>query len=69
MTVWNIERGKSKMAKIKNKLRQPLIVNIDDKTSVHFLSKEVKEVKDEVLNDGEFKNHIEQGNLVVIQLG
>lgn len=57
------------MAKVKNKLRQPLVVNTGGEESVHFLSREVKEVDDEILATVEFKNHVEQGNLVVIRLG
>ena len=56
------------MAKIKNKLRQPLVLNAKEE-AVHFLAKETKEVSDELLQEVEFKSHIDKGNLVVIQLG
>ena len=56
------------MATVKNKLRQPLVVNTS-KGAIHFLSKEVKEVEDEFLNEGELKSHIENGNLIVTRLG
>ena len=56
------------MAKLKNKLRQPLVVNTPE-GAVHFLAKETKDVNDEFLADGEFKSHINNGNIVVIRLG
>ena len=56
------------MAKVKNKLRQPLTVNTEE-GAIHFLSKEVKDVKDEFLTQGEIKNHVEKGNLIVTRIG
>lgn len=59
------------MATIKNRLRQPLVINVEgkDAPAIHFLSKETKEVPEELLTQDEFKNHIESGNLVVTRLG
>lgn len=57
------------MAKVKNKLRQPLTVNLEKGKSIHFLAKEVKEIDDEQLTVGELKSHIEQGNLIVTRIG
>lgn len=57
------------MAKVKNKLRQPLTINLGKDESIHFLAKEVKDVSDEQLAVGELKSHIEKGNLIVIRIG
>lgn len=57
------------MAKVKNKLRQPLAITTPDGEVIHFLARETKEVKDSDLSDGQLKNHVENGNLVVIRLG
>ena len=42
------------MAQVKNKLRQPLVINTE-KGAIHFLSKETKTVEDELLSEGELK--------------
>lgn len=57
------------MAKVKNVLRQPLVVNVGGNEAVHFLSKQVKDVQDEYLASEEFQNHISKGNIVVIRIG
>lgn len=57
------------MAKVKNVLRQPLVVNVSEKESIHFLAKKSLEVNDEFLATAEFQNHINKGNLVVIRIG
>lgn len=57
------------MAKVKNKLRQPLAINTGNGESIHFLSREVKDVDDKLLSTTEISNHIQQGNLVVVRMG
>ena len=56
------------MAKVKNKLRQPLVVNTEN-GAIHFLARETKEVKDELLSAGELKSHVDKGNLIVVRIG
>ena len=56
------------MAKVKNKLRQPLVLDTAQ-GAIHFLSKETKQLDDSILNEAEVKNHVEKGNLIIIRLG
>lgn len=61
-------KGIIKMAKVKNKLRQPLVLDTAQ-GAIHFLSKETKQLDDSILNEAEVKNHVEKGNLIIIRLG
>lgn len=56
------------MAVVKNILRQPLVIDTKD-GAIHFLAKEVKEIAEETLNEQEFKNHFDSGNLLLVKLG
>ena len=57
------------MAKVKNKLRQPLTISTPDGEVIHFLAKETKEVKEEYLAEGQLKNHVDLGNVIIISMG
>lgn len=57
------------MITIKNKLRQPLVINVAEEGAIHFLAKETKTNISEVqFNSPEMKNHIEKGNLIVLRM-
>jgi hypothetical protein len=53
---------------LKNKLRQPLVVNVKEGDAIHFLSKEQKKVTEEQFNSPELKRHVEMENLVVLRM-
>jgi hypothetical protein len=56
------------MILVKNKLRQPLVVNVEEGKAVHFLSKEQKEVSVEQFNSPEMKRHVDLENIVVLRM-
>lgn len=56
------------MITIMNKLRQPLIVNVSEGKSIHFLARETKEIEYDDFNSLEVKRHIELGNLLVLKM-
>lgn len=56
------------MVIVKNKLRQPLVINLSTDESVHFLAKEEKELTDEQFNSPELKRHVDLENLVILRM-
>lgn len=56
------------MVTLMNKLRQPLVLNVADGKSIHFLARETKEVSYEDFNSLEVKRHIELGNILVLKM-
>lgn len=56
------------MVKLFNKLRQPLVVNIVGGEDVHFLSREKKEVSEEVFNSKEIQKYVKDKSLVVLSV-
>lgn len=56
------------MIQVKNKLNQPLAVNIPNEDGIIFLAKEHKEISAEQFKAPEIKNHIELGNIVVLRI-
>jgi hypothetical protein len=56
------------MVLVKNKLNQPLVINIPDSTELIFLAKQQKEVSHTEFQAPEMKNHVELGNIVVLRI-
>lgn len=54
---------------VKNKLRQPLVINVPNGESVHFLAKEQKEITEEQFASPELKRHVDLENIVVLRMG
>lgn len=56
------------MFTIKNVLRQPLVINVPDEPTIYLLDKEVREeITETQLDAPEMKNHIELGNIIILQ--
>lgn len=53
---------------IKNKLNQPLVINVPNEDAMIFLAKEQKEVSNDQFKAPEMKNHVDLGNLVVLRI-
>jgi hypothetical protein len=53
---------------VKNKLRQPLVINVPNEDAVHFLAKEQKVLTDTQFNSPELKRHIDLENIVVLRM-
>lgn len=56
------------MIEILNKLRQPLVVNLNDDTSIHLLAKAKVEITAEQFKSAEIKMHVAQGNIIVLRM-
>lgn len=56
------------MVEILNRLRQPLVINLNDKTSIHLLSKGRKQITSEQFKSKEIKSHLEKGNIIVLKM-
>lgn len=56
------------MVEILNRLRQPLILNLNDGTSKHILAREKAEITSEQFKSKEVKAHLEKGNIVVLKM-
>lgn len=56
------------MVLVKNKLNQPLVINIPESTAVIFLAKEQREISHTDFQAPEMKNHVEYGNIVVLRI-
>jgi hypothetical protein len=53
---------------VKNKLRQPLVINVPNEDAIHFLAKEQKELTDEQFSAPELKRHVDLENIVVLRM-
>lgn len=56
------------MVTIRNRRNRPVIVNLDNKSSVHFGPGEVKDIADDDFKSTEFKEKIDAQDLVVLVL-
>ena len=56
------------MIEILNRLRQPLVLNLNDGTSKHILAREKSEITSEQFKSKEVKAHLEKGNIVVLKM-
>lgn len=56
------------MVSVKNKLNQPLVINIPDGDAIIFLAKETKDLDSEQFKAPEMKNHIDLGHIVVLRI-
>ena len=56
------------MIEILNRLRQPLVLNLNDGTSIHLLAKDKVEITSEQFKSKEVKAHLEKGNIIVLKM-
>lgn len=56
------------MITVKNRLNQPLIVNVPDSDSVYFLDKEIKEITQEQYDSPDMKSLINDGFILVLRM-
>jgi len=56
------------MFTVKNKLNQPLVVNVPEEVAIHFLAKEQRDLTTEQFNAPEIKNYIELEYLIVLRM-
>lgn len=56
------------MIEVMNKLRQPLVINLDDESSVHLLSRGKVELTPEQFKSKEVKMHLAKENLIVLKM-
>lgn len=56
------------MVTIRNKLPQPVTVNIGNKKSIHFLANETKNVTFEEFQSKEMREKTENGTLVILRM-
>lgn len=56
------------MILVKNKLNQPLVVNVPNGEAVHFLAKEQKELTTEQFNSPELKRYIDLEYVIVLRM-
>lgn len=56
------------MASIMNKLYQPVSVNLSNGESVHFLSRETKDIPLDLLQSVELQNHIKAKHFVILSM-
>ncbi len=56
------------MVEILNRLRQPLVINLNDGTSVHMLSRGKAEISSEHFKSKEVKSHLDRGNIIVLKM-
>jgi hypothetical protein len=51
-----------------NKLRQPLVLNLNDGTSIHLLAKDKVEITSEQFKSDEIKLHLEKDEILVLRM-
>lgn len=56
------------MVTIKNKLNQPVVINIPGNESIIFLAKETKELTNDQFNAPEMQNHVDKGTMIVLKM-
>jgi hypothetical protein len=56
------------MIEILNKLRQPLIINLNDGTALHLLAREKAEITAEQFKSVEVKMYLTNGDIVVLRM-
>lgn len=56
------------MIEILNRLRQPLVLNLNDGTSKHILARGKAEITSEQFKSMEVKAHLEKGNIIVLKM-
>lgn len=56
------------MVSIKNKLNQPVVINIPEGDSIIFLAKETKDLTNDQFNAPEMQNHVDKGNMIVLRM-
>lgn len=56
------------MVEIQNKLRQPLVINLNDGTALHLLAKERAEITTEQFKSEEVKIHLAKENIIVLKM-
>ena len=56
------------MVEILNRLRQPLVLNLNDGTSKHILAKGKVEITSEQFKSKEVKAHLDKGNIIVLKM-
>ena len=56
------------MVTIKNKLNQPVVINIPGEESIIFLAKESKDLSNEQFNAPEMQSHVDKGNMIVLKM-
>lgn len=56
------------MVEILNRLRQPLVLNLNDGTSAHLLAKGKAEITSEQFKSKEVKVHLDKGNIIVLKM-
>lgn len=56
------------MIEILNKLRQPLIINLNDGKSLHLLARDKAEITSEQFKSPEVKMNLANGNIVVLRM-
>lgn len=56
------------MVEVMNKLSQPLIINLNDGTSLHMLAKAREEITSEQFQSEEVKAQIANKNLIVLRI-
>lgn len=56
------------MVKVLNLLRQPLAVNINEKESIIFLSREIKELETRQFKSVEVQRYIDKKILLVLEI-
>ena len=56
------------MVEILNRLRQPLVINLNDGTSKHLLAKGKVEITSEQFKSKEVKSHLDKGNIIVLKM-
>lgn len=56
------------MVEILNRLRQPLVLNLNDGTSKHILARGKAEITSEQFKSKEVKAHLEKGNIIVLRM-
>lgn len=56
------------MVEILNKLRQPLVINLNDGTAIHLLAKEKAGITSEQFKSEEIKIHLAKENIIVLRM-
>ncbi len=56
------------MVEIMNRLRQPLVLNLNSGKSLHLKSREKKKINNDELKSKEIKNHLDKGNIIVLKM-
>lgn len=56
------------MVEILNKLRQPLVINLNDGTAIHLLAKEKAEITSEQFKSEEIKIHLAKETIIVLRM-